>query len=226
MAILSLALGIGAAVTMFSAFRAVFLRRCRFEIRSRSWNDKIGAHDPGSGATFADLEFLRNIRTRSRSLGGPVFSRPQPYLAASIRPISSSATSRKSSFALEKAFAGRTLVPSDFATDSPAVAVSYRAWQKDLNFDSHVIGRQMFIDGRSITIAGVMPKEFEGCKPRPGVDAWLPGRDPQGEPLQGWLGSIVGRLSAGRNSRAGAPELRRLLPALAAQYPPNQREIQ
>ncbi len=121
---------------------------------------------------------------------------------------------------------GRTLAPSDFATDSPGVAViSYRAWQKDLNFDSHVIGRQMFIDGRSVTIAGVMPKEFE-ILPGPGIDAWLPGRDPQGDPLKAWLGSMIGRLRPGVTVEQARRELGRLMPALAAQYPPSERETQ
>jgi putative ABC transport system permease protein len=226
-AILSLALGIGAAVTMFSAFRAVFLRALPFKDPEQVIEvSKIGAHDRGIGTTLADLKFLQTYARSFSQLGWAGYF-DTATLSGGIDPVNLFVRYvSRDLFTLlgSKPLLGRTLQRSDFAINSPAVAlISYRAWQKNLNFDSHVIGRQMFIDGHSITIAGVMPKEFE--MPVPGVDMWLPGRDPEGDPLQGWLGSIVGRLRPGVTVEQARGELRRLLPALAAQYPPSEREM-
>ncbi len=226
-AILSLALGIGAAVTMFSAFRAVFLRALPFRDPEQVIEiGKIGAHDRGIGITLTDFRFLQKYaRSFSQLAWSGYFE--SATLSGGIDPANLFVRHvSRGLFPLlgTRPLLGRTLDPSDFASNSPAVAViSYRAWQKNLNFDSHVIGRQMFIDGHSTVIAGVMPKEFE--MPVPGVDVWLPGREPQGGPLQGWLGDIVGRLRPGVTIEQARDELSRLLPSLARQYPPSEREM-
>ena len=228
MAIVSLALGIGTAVTMFSAFRAVFLRALPFRDPEQVVElSKIGAHERGIGTTVADFAFLKKYaRSFSRLAWSGYFE--TATLSGGIDPVNLFVRHVSGGlFPLlgSRPLLGRTLGPSDFASSSPGVAlISYRAWQKDLNFDSHVIGRHLFLDGRPVTIIGVMPKGFE--MPVPGMDAWLPAQEPRGDPLQAWLGSIIGRLRPGVTVEYASGELRRLLPALAAQYPPSERNMQ
>ena len=226
-AILSLALGIGAAVTMFSAFRVVFLRSLPFRDPEQVVEiGKIGAHDRGIGTTLTDFRFLQKYARSFSQLAWSGYFESET-LSGGIDPVNLFVRHvSRGLFPLlgSRPLMGRTLMPSDFASDSPPVAlISYRAWRKDLNFDSHVIGRHVFFDNLAFTIAGVMPKEFE--MPVPGVDAWLPGREPQGDLSQGWLGSIVGRLRPGVSVEQVRGELGRLLPALAKQYPATEREM-
>jgi putative ABC transport system permease protein len=227
-AIISLALGIGTAVTMFSAFRAVFLRALPFRDPEQIVElSKIGAHERGVGTTVADFAFLKKYARSFSELAWSGYFETAT-LSGGIDPVNLFVRHvSRGLFTLlgSRPLLGRTLGPSDFASGSPGVAlISYRAWLKDLNFDSHVIGRHLFLDGRPVTIIGVMPKGFE--MPVPGMDAWLPAQEPRGDPLQAWLGSIIGRLRPGVTVEHAGGELRRLLPALAAQYSPSEQNIQ
>src|SRR5262245_23862995 len=63
-ALLSLALGVGAAVTMFSAFRSVFLADLPYRDADQLVDlTKTGPHDRNIGSRVADLEFFRQNAT-------------------------------------------------------------------------------------------------------------------------------------------------------------------
>jgi predicted permease len=74
------------------------------------------------------------------------------------------------------AAAGRTLQPSDDTAGAPPMAVmSYRAWQQHYALDPSVIGSTFIINGANFTIAGVTPPGFFGDTLRPDPpDFWLP----------------------------------------------------
>ncbi|HEY3939169.1 MAG TPA: hypothetical protein VGL97_17180, partial [Bryobacteraceae bacterium] len=70
-ALVSLGLGIGASVTMFSAFRAVFLRALPYRDADRIVGiDKIGSHGDTPANTIADLTFLRRYERSFQSAAG------------------------------------------------------------------------------------------------------------------------------------------------------------
>jgi len=105
------------------------------------------------------------------------------------------------------AFAGRTLSAADEQPGAPAVAVmSYRAWQQHYASDRSVIGETFSMNGQPVTVVGIAPPSFFGDTLRPNPpDFWValtaePAMDGASallnSPGEYWLYS-VGRLTTG-----------------------------
>jgi predicted permease len=74
-----------------------------------------------------------------------------------------------------KAMRGRVLTPDDDKPNAePAAVVSHRYWQQELNSDSSAIGKGLIINGTNFTVVGVTPPEFFGERVRRPPDFWLP----------------------------------------------------
>jgi hypothetical protein len=116
---------------------------------------------------------------------------------------------------------GRTLQPADARALAPKVAVlSHDFWLRRFGGAADVLGRELRLDGEPHVIVGVMPARFEfpldsfkGELWTPlAVDAAAALRDP------GSAGTVVaiGRLRAGRSTRAAEAEVRAALARHAA----------
>ncbi len=120
-----------------------------------------------------------------------------------------------------RAFAGRTITPSDDQASAPPVAMlSYRAWQQQYNSDPAVVGSTFIVSGHPFTIAGIAPPGFFGETLRSNPpELWMP---LQQEPLvnaqnsllkqsiSGWL-RVIGRLKPGASIAGVAPRLTGIL---------------
>jgi predicted permease len=70
---------------------------------------------------------------------------------------------------------GRTLNPSDDTPGAPPVAVlSYGFWHSTFGADPAVVGRTVWLNNVPVTIAGVAAKEFPGLDPGRARAIWLP----------------------------------------------------
>lgn len=71
---------------------------------------------------------------------------------------------------------GRTLAPADDRPDSPeAVAVlSYGFWQRRFGLDPAIVGKTLRLENAVVTIVGVAPREFTGFQVGSCPDLWLP----------------------------------------------------
>jgi hypothetical protein len=185
-AVLSVALGIGASTTMFSAFRAVFLRPLPYRDADRLVKvTKTGGDHRDRQVTVGDVLFWREHARSFQSLGTfggfrmmTLTGVREPtnlivhFVSAEIFPTLDS-----------PALLGRTLGSGDFGPGMPPAAVlSYSAWQKQLGGDSKNIGREIMLDGRSYVVVGVMPEGF--IFPWPGTSAWAPDETVITDPLQ------------------------------------------
>jgi len=113
------------------------------------------------------------------------------------------------------AILGRTLTPTDDSIagtggpDGPVALVSYRYWRTTLHADSSVVGKPLNVNGAWLTVIGVTPSDFFGSQVGRSADLFLPmSLQPAVEPLPGsllrdpksggttWV-SIVGRLLPG-----------------------------
>ncbi|HJX00615.1 MAG TPA: ABC transporter permease, partial [Terriglobales bacterium] len=115
---------------------------------------------------------------------------------------------------------GRVIIPDDARGDAPPVAVmSYREWQKDFNADPKIVGNTLTLNGKQVTLVGIMPPRFLfGAD-----DFWLPLKLDRGDTLpfhQVWL---LGRLKPGVSLKVAASDLdvvaRRLAPVYRKEYP-------
>ena len=104
-------------------------------------------------------------------------------------------------------YAGRLLSPSDDQPDATPVAVmSYRIWREHFSLDPSVIGASFLVNGNPVTIVGVTPPAFFGeTLRRDPPDFWIPLADepllhPEGSllthPELHWL-YIIGRIKPG-----------------------------
>jgi predicted permease len=71
---------------------------------------------------------------------------------------------------------GRTFEPDEDrgALAHPVIVLTYKGWQAQFAGDSSVVGRSIRINGRPVTVVGVMPPEFHGVRPVVDIDGIAP----------------------------------------------------
>src|SRR5262245_21730208 len=78
------------------------------------------------------------------------------------------------------AILGRTFAPDDGKDVQPRVAViSYALWQRRFGGDPHIVGRKLISQGQDTTIIGVLPAKFtwhikQGSMTKKSAELWLP----------------------------------------------------
>ena len=74
------------------------------------------------------------------------------------------------------ALAGRMLTPEDDqAGANPVAVMSYAAWQSEYGGDGSVIGSTFYVQGRALTIVGIAPRGFFGDRLQPSPpEFWIP----------------------------------------------------
>jgi putative ABC transport system permease protein len=114
---------------------------------------------------------------------------------------------------------GRTFTKEDDSPGSPeTVILGYGYWQSRLGASRAVLGSTLTIDGRSVTIIGVMPKDFHFLRFDPAV--WLPQRLDRGKAYVGNFSyQSVARLRPGATIAAANAELDRLIPTAVEKFP-------
>ena len=70
---------------------------------------------------------------------------------------------------------GRVFAPADDLPGAvPVVVLDFNYWQNEFNADPRVVGRAVLFDKIAFTIAGVAPPEFYGIRPGTRVNFWVP----------------------------------------------------
>jgi len=165
-AVLSLALGIGATTAMFSLIYAVLLHPFPYAGADRIMN-LFGVdeeHPDGySWISFskAQLDEIRLAAPVESLLG---FNEAHMEITGSALPediIGIYLTENAGTFFGVRPFLGRNLEPSDAENGGHSVIVlNYQFWQRHFGGDTHVVGRTLEIDHAPYTIIGVMPRSF------------------------------------------------------------------
>jgi predicted permease len=165
-AVLSLALGIGATTAMFSLIYAVLLHPFPYAGADRIMN-LFGVdeeHPDGYswlGLSRAELDEMRVAAPVESWLG---FNGVHMEITGGALPediIGIYLTENAGTFFGVRPFLGRNLEPSDAENGGHSVVVlSYQFWQRHFGGDPHVVGRTLEIDHASYTIIGVMPRSF------------------------------------------------------------------
>lgn len=165
-AVLTLALGIGANTAIFSVVRGVLLRPLEYRDAGRlvalfsEERDGTERRNPTSPANFLDWS------EQSRSFQEMTAAQPwSPTLTGRDAPVQISALKATPSlFALlgVQPLLGRTFPPGE-AVGGPehVVVLGFGLWTRQFGADRGIVGRQIVLDGESYTVAGVMPPSFE-----------------------------------------------------------------
>jgi predicted permease len=201
-AVLTLALGIGATTAIFSLFDAIVLKS--LPVRDPQQLYSVGAgHYPLYQALRNETRIFADVLAAAPIERLPVAVEGGQPEATRVSLVSASYFSTLG----VSAAVGRVFGPiDDRAPGEPAIAVaSYGYWRQRLAHDPAVVGRVVYISGVPITIVGVAPSGFFGEEVGASPDFWVPltmwaqivpGRDLLNSPGTSWL-RIVGRLRPG-----------------------------
>jgi len=197
---LTLALGIGAGVTVYSLLHTLFLRPLPYPDKGRL--AVIGEYETRNRRPAwvgpVRLKNCEEWRSRSRSFDamGAMF-RTALTLGGSGEPERVRAALVTEDFFRVlgmKPVMGRTISKEDCAPGAPRVAViSWKLWQSRFGGTNDVVGRAVRLDGAPATIVGVMPALFQASLPEGGTRIWAPVH--AGAPVEGYW--VMGRLKPG-----------------------------
>jgi putative ABC transport system permease protein len=174
-AVLMLALGIGANTAIFSVVNAVLLRPLPYPDADRIM---VLSESSGPGQNFSValpdyfdwqndntvFEHLAATHKESRNLSGVPGRDPERVSCAAV-------TRNFFNVAGTSAEIGRTFSEDEDKVGAPPVAViSHRLWQRAFNRDPSVIGRSITLHDSNYTVIGVMPRQLTSPQD---TDVWL-----------------------------------------------------
>ena len=217
-AILTLALGIGANTAIFSVVNAVLLRPLPYDGSERLV--RIAEHPASSGTAVPvaprvvinrlELDALRSARTLSQvgMYGGRPFSMTLVGPDGPNRLAGERVSAEVLPMLRVRPMLGRLFEADEQKPGSDAVAIlSYATWQQDFAGRSDIVGQTVSFDGRGYSIVGVMPRGFEF--PHAQAAFWVPFA-PAGRPEQD-AGISIARLAADATPETAAAEIATML---------------
>ena len=171
-ALLTLALGIGAVVAVFSVVYSVLLRPYGFEQQGKLvvWHEVIEEIKASTPIVPANYKHYAMFKTRARSIADAAIMQPRQFSvslaahAADEHPsvLHGLATSSElfSVLGVHPAL-GRGFLPQETEAGRDGEAMlAWAAWQRLFHGDPTVIGKSIRIDGSLHTVIGVLPRDF------------------------------------------------------------------
>lgn len=224
LAILIMALGIGANTAVFSVVNAVLLRPLAYHNPERIV--VLGTRDIAQGPSdFQEVSILNFMDWQSQSSAFEAMavygSREAPVMARGNAEYARTTGVTADFF---RAFAvapvaGRPFVGNELKPGrDPAALISYAYWQNHFGGDAGALSQTLQVFGRPYRIVGVMPPGF-GFPDK--TEIWLTALmstdDVTRRAWQNWL--AVGRLKPGVSLKQAQAEMDAISGRLAAQYP-------
>jgi putative ABC transport system permease protein len=224
-ALLTLALGIGANALIFSVVNAVFLRPLSYRDAGRLvWATEFFPKFNRSMVPtpeYAAWQRQSTVFERVEAMG-PTFGN---NLTSAGQPAERVQTARTTPgfFAMVGIAPrlGAGFDPNAGPSDHPVAIVSDALWRGYLQADRGVVGRNVTLDGKPLTIAGVMPPGFvypDGAD----VAVWLPDAVPPAAAVPSRSPQsvrMIGKLKPGATIEQARAELERIARGMDHQYP-------
>jgi putative ABC transport system permease protein len=230
-AVLTLALGIGANTAIFSVVYAVLLNPLPYPNADRLvaiWGARgadrqiftayTDVEDWRAGNhSFEDIGVIRGMSVNltggetPERIGGEFITAPALTVLGAVPAL------------------GRMFTPEETAPggDAAVTVISDRMWRTKLGGDPAVVGRTLLLNGRPTVVIGVLSRGFES--PFGGTDLWLPITAIPSGPSNFQRGVrnvwAVGRLKPGMELADGQRDLSAISARLAADYPASNTDI-
>jgi len=230
-AVIALALGIGANTAIFSVVNAVLLRRLPYQDperlvmvweNNRSRGRQRNVINPGN---FMDWREQNNVCSQMAAFVDSRFNltgadEPEevPGQIASVNLFSLLGVN---------AALGRTFTPDEGESGHGNVVVlSYGLWQRRFGADPGLIGKAISLDGQGYTVIGVMPPNFQffikqwSLSGKP-AELWVPNTffTAQARIRRGRAWMAVARLKSGVTVEQAQAEMNTIASRLEQQYP-------
>lgn len=234
-AVLTLALGIGANTTIFNIANWVLLRPIPGIADPEELAVVQFQKDDGN-STGISYPNLVDLREAAPALSGLVGSAPASLQvsAENAEPLSlfgEAVTGGYFRVLGVRPQHGRWFLPEELGPGSEArvAVISDRLWHSFFEADPGVVGRTLRLNGSTFTIVGVAPKGFHGTERLGDTDVWLPGptypvvRHMSGLMLDdrgaGMFMNVVGRLRPGASLELAQEQLQLAMRRLVEGYP-------
>lgn len=231
-AVLSLGLGIGANLAIFTVVNAVLLKP--LPVEDAAGLVGVFTTDPRNpGSLPVSHPNLMDYRSRTDVLAGLAgYHYTGVAIASGGEPEQALAEMVSGNYfdlLGVKPVIGRTFLPEEDRTPGshPVTIISHNLWTRRFGADPAVLNRKLTVNGRPFTIVGVAPAEFRGVNPLAGTLLWVPTmmyRETMGLPgmfeerrFLGFLG--VARLKPGVSPQAAEQAMKIQAAELAVQYP-------
>ncbi len=229
--LLTLALGIGANVAIFSIVRPILLRPLPYanpdqlvvvpEARLEAGISRAGMSFPA----FTELRDHNRVFSGIASLSGHAL-----VLTGSGEPSEVSTvvvTSELFSVLAAGPLLGRVFVAADGKRGAaPVVVLSERLWRDRFGADPAIVGRSITLEMRPYTVIGVMPASFHTPFLNQANQVWIPlVQDPlfsgwmTKPPQEHWMNAVIARVRPGVSSTQVKAELDTISARLARELP-------
>ena len=225
-AVLTLALGIGANTAIFSIVNAALLMPVSIPDPGRVvmvWTDNPGRNARGLPASFPDYQDWKNQSGAFSSLGA--FQDDGFNLGNGDRVEHLDGLyADVGLFEVFRArpFLGRVFEPDDIRPGHDGVAVlSYALWISSFGADRDVVGKVVDLDGRPCAVVGVLPKDFPKFGEEKIYRPFVPSAQQAHDRGTRFFG-VVGRLKPGVSFAGAQSRMTALNDRLAKEYPADE----
>ena len=225
-AVLTLALGIGANTAIFSLVNAVLLRPLPFAESERlvwSWGEFSG----GNRASTSPPDFL-DYRAQTRSFEELAAMSFNSFNLTGVgepeRIIGSSVTANFFQALGVKLVQGRAFLPGEEQSGPSQVAIiSQRLWQQRFGGDPQIIGKTIALNGRNHAVVGVAP---DATRVLQEAEIWTPldFNDPGMKIRRFHFLRAIGRLKPGVTLQQGQADIDAVAAGLEKLYPESNKD--
>jgi len=232
-AVLSLALGIGANSAIFSLVNTALLRPLPIE-RPQELVSLNSATEKGDGEfpAFSHPNY-KDLRDRNNTLAGLILYRMAPVSLSNDgvneRVWSYIASGNYFDVLGVRAAMGRVFTPDDDKAKGahPVAVITHDCWRQRFGGDVQIVGKSILVNGGSFTVIGVTAPGFRGSEIGYRTEMWFPAMmQKQIEPANDWLENrdeynsfVQGRLKPGVTMAQAEANLKSLAADLAREYP-------
>jgi predicted permease len=227
-AVITLALGIGANTAMFSVVHGVILAPLPFQRPDRLvflWQTRPGVTQlDASYPNFEDWQRTSRSFDSMAALAFHSFNLTSPGSAEHLIGIRAS-----SAFLATlgiRPVIGRDIAPSeDQVNATPVVLVTNRLWREHFHSDPQVPGRSLVLDGKSFTVIGVLPADFHFLADTEVITPLRPDMPKIYAERSVDAIAVLARLRSGVNMGQAEAEMNTVQQSLDRQYPDADRAI-
>ena len=238
-AIITLALGIGANTAVFSMVDGILLRPLPVQDPAQI---TVLAYQQQKGSihTQFSVAAYRDIRSQSSEVFSDVFAYQVDLDGLSVdgkadRIVTSYVSGNFFSALGIRPEVGRFILPSEGETlgADPIMVLSYSYWKTRFGGDPAIVGRKVSVDGHPITIVGVAPRGFVGIFPFLSIQGYLPlGMLEMGGAPEDFMTNrqirnlpVLGRLRPGTRLQEAQASLSVIGRRLSQQYPEVEKDL-
>jgi len=234
-AVLTLALGIGANTAMFSVINAVLLRPLPFPASDRLVAISGVDLRPGLGATSLSASWpdYFDFRARARTLEHMTAYRATGMTLTNggrsrYVPAAVSSADLFATLGVQPAL-GRGFRADEERAGADVAVISDALWRSEFGADPAILGRTVTLNSRAFLIVGVAPAAFHFPISVPAADIWItcaedarvdsPGDTPMTQERGAHFLQIIGRLAPRASLASSQQELQAVAEALGREYP-------